>query len=302
MKNYVRICGGLGNQMFRYAANRAYSLENNSETVLYINLNKKVDHEIFGLKHCSLPDDIKYCDNDNLPTSFLYKLLTAIYNHKFFRIFTFQIKINRLIIRMLNPILINSGIFYYPVGYMKIKKCKKEKILLEGAFQSIRYFEKYDDIICNELQIKDIISNKNQKLYNKICSSNSVCIHIRRGDYVNTVYDVCNKEYYEKAISLISKKVLNPNFMVFSNDIDWVKGNINFGDNSVTYIDGNNQFEDMKLMYSCKHFIIANSSYSWWAQHLCDNKNKIVVAPSKWMKNEQHKDIYEEGWTLIDVK
>ena len=95
--------------------------------------------------------------------------------------------------------------------------------------------------------------------------------------------------------------VKNPKYFVFSDDIDWVKENINLGD--ATYIDWkNNQYQDLKLMSGCKNFIMSNSSFSYFAQFLSLNNDKKVIAPSMWFKNGKKIDIYEDNWTLVDVE
>ena len=105
-----------------------------------------------------------------------------------------------------------------------------------------------------------------------------------------------------KFIDIMKEKVKNPVFYIFSDDIEWVKENIDFK-TEVKYITGNNKnYEELRLMYTCKHFIISNSSFSWWAQYLTDNKNRITSAPSKWFRNQNQKvDIYEDDWILIEV-
>ena len=103
----------------------------------------------------------------------------------------------------------------------------------------------------------------------------------------------------------IEEKVENPTFFVFSNDMDWVKKNIQIN-SRVFYIDinsGNGSYKDMQLMSNCKHNIIANSSFSWWGAWLNENKNKIVIAPKKWINREDVDsdkiELFCEGWTLL---
>ena len=100
----------------------------------------------------------------------------------------------------------------------------------------------------------------------------------------------------------MKKKVKNAKFYIFSDDINWVKNNIDFGCD-VTFVEGNNpNYEELRLMYTCKHFIISNSSFSWWAQHISSNPKKVVIAPNKWFNNkDQVCDIFEENWIKIEV-
>lgn len=296
MKSYICIRGGLGNQMFEYAACRNYALINNYETALYIEGRGKQKHEVFGLEHCNIPKDIEIVNKKKL--SALLKISDTIYYNKFLE----KIKLNTKIINFFQPVLNSFGTFYYPVGYRKFKKVKKKEIMFYGYFQCSKFFKENDKIICNELRIKDEIAKENKEIYKKICNTESICIHIRRGDYVGSNFEVCTKKYYEKAIELICNRINNPIFFCFSDNIEWVKENIDFKNKEVIYVSGNDQYQDLKLMYSCKHFIISNSSYSWWAQHLAENKEKIIIAPSIWLKNKKNSDIYEDNWELIDVK
>jgi len=121
---------------------------------------------------------------------------------------------------------------------------------------------------------------------------------------------VCSEEYYIKAMKYIESKLENPVFYIFSNtheDIEWIKSNMKFRDKwNIKYVDQNNKdYVELFLMKSCYSFIISNSTFSWWAQYLSENENKIVVAPSIWNKEEIYKNeskkIYISDWHLIDV-
>ena len=109
-------------------------------------------------------------------------------------------------------------------------------------------------------------------------------------------------EYYEKAINYVKNKIEGPVFFIFSNDIDWCKENFSFEE--AYFVDwniGEKSFRDMQLMSSCKHNIIANSSFSWWGAWLNNNLDKIIIAPSKWLNDERVDidDIIPEGWIKI---
>jgi hypothetical protein len=129
-------------------------------------------------------------------------------------------------------------------------------------------------------------------------------LHIRRGDYLTNIVHNTNKEdYYKNAIKLIEEKVKNPVFYIFSDEIEWVKQNFDIKYPTV-YVDFNDaltNFEDIKLMSSCKHNIIANSSFSWWSAWLNENSNKIVIAPKQWFTDVSRntKDIIPKSWIKI---
>ena len=195
------------------------------------------------------------------------------------------------------------GIYTCTDGYVKTHKTLSKDKYAIGFFQSSKYFNEYKDIIKKEFTVKDKVLKQNEKLLKDIKKNNSVCIHIRRGDYTKvTNHLVCDIPYYLKGIDIINEKVSNPKFYIFSDDIDWVKENINFGI-PVNYVEGNNpNYEELRLMYSCKHFIISNSSFSFWASYLSNNINKVVVAPSRWFNDPtQVSHIFEDSWNIIDV-
>ena len=140
-------------------------------------------------------------------------------------------------------------------------------------------------------------------MYKYIENNESVCISIRRGDFLANEHKkdcfICDNNYFYKAISEIKKRLANPKFIVFSDDVEWCKNNMNFPSDT-RFEDGNDPlWEKMRLMYSCKNFIISNSTFSWWAQYLSRNDNKIVIAPKKWRNNNYVSDIYEKNWILI---
>lgn len=176
---------------------------------------------------------------------------------------------------------------------------------LFGWFQSEKYFKPIADIIRNDLSFKDFIpDNDTLALEKKILSSHSISIHVRRGDYVNDErFDICTMKYYEKAMETVREKIIDPHFYVFSDDIQWCKRQ--FFDSSCTFVDLQQSREDplndMRLMSICKHNIIANSSFSWWAAWLNNNPQKIVVCPYIWFNfpNVPIEDKMCEGWLKI---
>ncbi|MEI6553564.1 MAG: alpha-1,2-fucosyltransferase, partial [bacterium] len=137
--------------------------------------------------------------------------------------------------------------------------------------------------------------------------SNSISIHIRRGDYIsnqeaNNFHGSCSIDYYTEAINIIKGKVSNPIFFVFSDDIAWVKENLK-SDIVATWVSEYNldNTEDLLLMSFCKHQIIANSSFSWWGAYLNRNINKIVIAPKKWIANKGYNtdEITPSSWIKL---
>ena len=130
-------------------------------------------------------------------------------------------------------------------------------------------------------------------------SVNSVCISIRHFSLENKkreqIFDVCDIEYYKKAIKKIQENVSKPVFYICSNDQEWVKQNFDFGENNIIYENANNKVAiKLYLMTKCKHFIISNSTFSWWAQYLGTYEKKIVISPSKWYNSEFMSDLLND--------
>lgn len=156
------------------------------------------------------------------------------------------------------------------------------------------YWQKKEFILNSDHIFTDLFSDKicsgQNSVYQKMIEKeeNSVSIHIRRGDYNNNFFlgNIATKQYFINAIDYIHKKVKEPVFFVFSDDIEWVKKNICFDTDKVTYIIGNtkeNVIYDMFLMSYCTYHIISNSSFSWWAQAIHQKSHKTVLCPPYWV-------------------
>ena len=194
----------------------------------------------------------------------------------------------------------------------KLSKAKDKYVF--GCFQGEKNFAPIAETIRNEFEIIAPINLENENMLSKIQSCESVCLHIRRGDYLDARWknlQICNFEYYNDAINEILKTVKNPVFFVFSNcheDIEWIKENYSFRNNTtdkpinLVYVDLNNpDYEELRLMKSCKHFIISNSTFSWWAAYLSTFENKQVFVPARWnLSLEDDTSIYLNEWKKIE--
>ena len=287
----VRVTGGLGNQMFQYAMYK--SLENKGKLVKLDSKSfyeTKKEHNgyelerIFDIKpNKPTKEDLEKFDENNIST--LFKIKRKLFGDKKFVYDTKEYVFNKDVYKLKNS-------------------------YLNGYWQSIKYFEGIENDIKKDFRFKNQLDNKNLEILNEIENSNSISIHIRRGDYMspenyNMYGCIATPTYYKKAIKVIEEKVENPTFFVFSNDMDWVKKNIQIN-SRVFYIDinsGNGSYKDMHLMSNCKHNIIENSSFSWWGAWFNENKNKIVIAPKKWINREDVDsdkiELFCEGWTLL---
>ncbi len=178
-------------------------------------------------------------------------------------------------------------------------------IYMNGWFQDAEKLQPIRDILLEDFRwIPTQVSKmENSDVYRQIVSSNAVCVHIRRGDYVNNpIFDVCGNAYYYKAVEYMQRTLSNPVFYIFSDAVDEIESAMRFPC-PVVLIKGNHQdYEDLYLMKHCRHFIMSNSTYSWWAQFLGQAEDKVVVAPKKWcLTEDMNVGVYMKDWILMDV-
>lgn len=179
---------------------------------------------------------------------------------------------------------------------------------LDGYWQSEKYFKDIADIIRNEFIVITGQDEWSRHLAEEIKATESVSIHVRRGDYINNIktsqiLSSCSLDYYKTSSGLIATSVSNPTFFIFSDDMEWVKKNftINFRHFYVEHNGDESSYMDMYLMSLCKHNIIANSSFSWWGAWLNRNPNKQVIAPARWFQSRKYdvKDLLPASWVKV---
>jgi len=258
MKVVVKLMGGLGNQMFQYAIGKKISLEYDKELILdktfLLRRDLDITYRDFDLDIFNINNKIV----ENFVVTNDYKVLDEPFNA---------------------PNMTNS-----------IKNINtNENIYVSGFFQKEYYFKDIRTQILQDFNIS-IQDDNIKKLESDILSSNSICINVRRGDYVtnqntNNFHGFHGVEYINKSISEITKKIKNPMFYIFSDDIDWCVNNlkIDYPHFFVGHTYKGNKFSSyLKLMSSCKNFIIPNSTFAWWATWLNQNEEKIVYVPNNW--------------------
>ena len=283
----VKITGGLGNQLFQYAAGKSLAYDLNTD--LYLDISHYSD---FGL-----PEHVKYYLNnfnikiDGYTTSLSWKI---------------KKKINE--IKKQEEIIFSDYEEVYGTNstYKSEIKNLKGNICLDGYWGNEKYFGHNEKIIKDNLQLKKSPNKKNKKILKKMPSINSVALTVRRGDYLDPYFKAqfgfCTLSYYKKAIDEIIKEVNDPIFYIFSDDPEWVKKNIKLS-HPTHYISHNYEskeyWEDIRLISSCKHFIMGNSTFSWWGSWLSENKSKIVIGPEPWLNSYTSKDMMPKHWKKI---
>ena len=255
--------GRLGNQMFQYAALKAQALKLNVDCYLPNHTAIKQDGCFDFTNNKWIQYKLDLYDCFNITTPLLNQTETNIY-----------IELDFSYESLILDVLDNTAI--------------------EGYFQSYKYFEDCKDVILKEFTFKDEILNKCKSEISKY--TNPVAVHIRRGDQVAHpgMWNV-TLEYIQAALEQFSDDEYT--FLIFSDDIEWCKQVFPEG---VVFMEGNNQYEDLCLMSLCNHNVISNSSYSWWAAYLNNNKNKKVVVPSNWfIPAKSLTDLYLPEWIQI---
>ena len=290
----VRLSGGLGNQMFQYAAGYALSVYHNVSLFLDVNdFSEHKWHNGFGLERIfSCP--VKRADRKNVHTLLGWQSWKPIRNRIALPSWRF-LRNRRLIVE--------PGFHYWPGIFNVTNPC-----YLIGYWQSERYFATVEKAIRAIFTFRQPLSHHNQEISYKISEVNAVSLHVRRGDYAGNPqifikHGLCPASYYEKAVEYIRQRVPEPHFFVFSDDMDWVKKNLRIA-GSVYYVDcnrGPESYNDMRLMSMCRHHIIANSTFSWWGAWLNPVKTKIVVAPKRWFHDcsTDTRDLFPEGWITL---
>jgi len=281
----VKLMGGMGNQMFQYAF--AKSLASKCQTSFEMDLS--------FLKRRDMPEGFVYRNYD----LDIYKVEERFADElpkKFDLIQEPHYHYSQQTVEDTEKKLKRKGIF------------KPKDVLLEGYWQSPKYFKDIEQEIRKNFCFKDSVVDSDleniSKMYSDISNSNSVMINVRRADYLDTdTHGVMGLEFIQKGIDLLNEKISDPKYFIFSDDVEWCKENVKL-DNMVL-VDHTHKGEKfgsyLELMKSCKHFIIPNSTFAWWAAWLCENENKIVIAPKRWFTDEKINttDIIPDSWIRI---
>jgi hypothetical protein len=271
----VNIMGGLGNQMFQYAFGYAVSKENSTELRI----------DTVGFNACRLRSYELglYQIKGDVSFEFEYKDWLNVNGKGFL-----SGVVRKISIKLLN----------YSKSFYQEKKdfvfdsevfCAKENTYFYGYWQNERYFKKYRDDLLKVFTLKTICS-QTKSYQQKIVDSESVSLHIRRGDYVssidtNSVHGIIDMDFYKRSSALFYGE--DTHFFIFSDDLNWAKENTGFINNKtfIEYDRDTSSHEEIYLMSKCKHNIIANSSFSWWGAWLNQNPNKKIIAPRKWFND-----------------
>lgn len=269
----LRLRGGLGNQLFQFAAGKALALHHNTSFKLDLYFYSTHRNRKFELDNFKIPIELATRDevHEFTGSNPLIRFLNKRENY------------------LRCPSVFVQPHYHYFTDYYKLP----QPLYLSGYFQSEKYFQGISAEIRQWYTPLKPLDSVNESLVNEIASVESVSLHVRRGDYVNqyaSFFGTIPEEYYRMAIQKINERIKNPKFFVFSDDIDWCRKNLAI--DKAVFIDhnkGDDSFKDLLLMSHCKHNIIANSSFSWWGAWLNQNPEKVVVAPQVWFRESYYK-------------
>ncbi|MDQ6814473.1 MAG: alpha-1,2-fucosyltransferase [Bacteroidota bacterium] len=307
---------GLGNQMFQYAAGKSLALHKKVPLKLDVS-----SYEGYGLRKFELDAffdlETEKATKDEVAQYQIKQPVKSVWNkilpnHRmhFYRMPYEEAAIKRNVLQ-LTELLAPSHKrrtyiepnYHYNHHFFKAGN----NVLLIGYWMSWRYFQHFENEIRQDFKIKTDLVTHLYDIRNEILKNNSVSIHIRRGDFMLRknvqLHGIIPIDFYQKAIQEIARATTSVHLYVFSDDIEWARKNfkttfpVTFVSSEVTQT----AVEDFYLMSICKHNIIANSTFSWWAAFLNSNPDKIVVAPKKWYDKTMYdyKDVYPQSWLLL---
>ena len=292
----VQLKGGLGNQLFQYAVGRALAVKHSTELVF----------DTAFLEN-RVPEKTKtYYNYDlglfQLPARIATAADLPLYSKRFStrNRFTRGLHLMHMHARGLKYVLQSK--FEFDPRILALP----DNVYLDGYWQTEKYFAPVAAQIRSDLAFPSSLSPQARQMQDRMRATRSVCVHIRRGDYLeilNTV-GVVGADYVQAGIKLLADRFPGLHFYVFSNDPKWCVENLSIA-HPHTFITsqnaGNNDKEHFMLMSSAEHFVIANSTYSWWAAWLATNPGKVVIGPKRWATDpgKNTDDVLPAGWIRL---
>ena len=266
----TKLIGGLGNQLFQYACGFNLARQHATEFKIYVEEFKNYKLHNFSLDKFNISS--KLATPDDLKELEFIKEKTLNYD----------------------PNLVTLG----------------SSLFIDGYWGSEKYFLNSRDLLLNEFSVLNQLKGENHFFSELIKNSNSVSLHIRRGDYIinsnaDQILQTCSMDYYECAILYFKEQKNDFTFFIFTDDKNWVRDNFKIKEFKYFFVEHNDSehnYEDLRLMSMCKHNIIANSTFSWWGAWLNKNSNKIIVAPQQWYTHKLQTlvvDLVPKNWIRL---
>lgn len=288
----VKFMGGMGNQLFQYAAGRAVALKNGAELKIDITGYENQDAIITPREYSLQPFNIQ----ENFASQEEIEKIKGSLSGRM------NLILQKIGFSKKNSYFVEPKFSFNP-EMLEIGK----NAYLQGYWQSEKYFKNIREIICKEFALKNEYNIEEKEITKEIKSCKAVSLHIRRGDYVSSAttskfHGICSLEYYAKAVAHMIGNLDDLKFFIFSDDIEWVKENLKIDAPKTFVSDGKlKDYEELILMSYCRHNIIANSSFSWWGAWLNNNPEKIVIGPKNWFvdKSVDTSDVIPETWIKL---
>jgi hypothetical protein len=285
----TRLIGGLGNQLFQYAAARAMALKAGASVKLDLSefdtdILRRYELGSYAIAAVPASSDDLAAITTPAPTGLVSNLKVRLRGAK--------------------QSHYREAHFHFDPNVMR----QRLPLYMDGYWQSERYFRDVADTIRRDLTPRDPLEPENAAIAAQINRTNAVSLHVRRGDYVtnavtNAYHGVCSIDYYRAAVAYITTHAPDPYFFVFSDDLAWARENLVIG-HPTTFVEANppdRGFRDMQLMSMCRHHVIANSSFSWWGAWLNPSNDKIIVAPARWFAQDKKNtdDLLPAEWVKL---
>jgi hypothetical protein len=295
----VRLSGGMGNQMFQYAAGRAlaekYGVPLALDTTFLLH---RISYPHFLRPHFVFRD----FDLD------VFSINATIAKPSDIRWWNRPILWGKLMLgidALLRTIAIIPGwekrLFYFDERIFSLGP----NAYLAGFWQNVNYFSSIAGIIKKDFALKDPLPERTQQLLDEVRESDSVCVHVRRSDMAaKSFHGAPDADYYLRAVEYIARHASIGKLYVFSDDIDWCKNNFRFPHPTVFVgheYAGKKGEGHLALMSACKHFIIPNSTFSWWAAWLGATDASVVIVPKQWIaqKSLDTNGLIPKGWIRL---
>lgn len=310
---YLDMVGRCGNQLFQYSfARQIMLLHDDNLTINLREIDNNATGEEFWENSLSQFNICKYFEiNTSLPSIHVYgsKLQKLLVKIVYLIDYLFKDKCSNLynslslwVFRFFS----RYGIYYLNSGYTSYHHAKTANKFIYGYFEDIRWFSSISDIICKEFVPRDNVLSENF-LFDDLSNKSVVCMSLRRWDISVDEEElisreVCSPQYYKEAIEYITNYVPNPIFYVCSNDIGWAEKYISqLQLQNDFYFESGNDSISKKLsnMSKCKHFILSNSTFCWWAQYLSPYNDRIVISPSSWSYSTLDTHLIDSRWILL---
>jgi hypothetical protein len=287
------LTGGLGNQLFQYAAARALCIREGRTLYFAWHLSRGNTARSFMLDHYQLGSQVH---PSPLARSVLRRLgmRSPLSDRKAGRLWRrLRFRLDRLVEPRFSFAELHS---------------EGEGVVLEGYFQSWRYFIEQERDIRAGLTLRHPLTGEQGKLLRQIESENALCLHVRRGDYVTNPVNVAyhgalDLSYYQAALAALGPAAVGATLYVFSDDPTWSREHIKL-DRPTVFVEPSQPeqpWEDLRLMAACRHFVVANSSFSWWGAWLASHPDKRVIAPKRWFAGAEHdtRDLCPPDWIRL---